>query len=212
MSEQTLPCGADADDVLEQVADGRADIFTEHQRGCPHCQAALAEFTALWAPVRALAEEAPIAPPRLVEAVMRSIRQQVRDIWYTLELNDGGAIRIAARVVAVVARDAARRVPDVRVALGRSTQSRMSALVEAATLRHRHPHSAIGVLGRTAVVDLAVAVSFGVSITATARQVQQAVSAELRGAVGLRSVVVNVTVDDVVVNVTVDDVVVDSVP
>ena len=47
----TLPCGADVDALLEQVADGHGADRDAHQRDCVHCQAALAEFAALWAPV-----------------------------------------------------------------------------------------------------------------------------------------------------------------
>ncbi len=43
----TLPCGAEIDPLLEQVADGRADNRDAHQRDCVHCQAAITEFTAL---------------------------------------------------------------------------------------------------------------------------------------------------------------------
>src|ERR1700753_1671328 len=50
--------------------------------------------------------------------------------------------------------------PGVRVALGRSTHSTLAARAERATAAHRHPHAAVGVLGQTAVVDLAVAVSW----------------------------------------------------
>lgn len=67
-----------------------------------------------------------------------------------------------------------------------------------ATLRHRYPHAAVGVLGRTAVVDLAIAVQFGDPLDAVAREVQQRAIAELRAKVGLRDVAVNVTVDDVI--------------
>jgi uncharacterized alkaline shock family protein YloU len=55
----------------------------------------------------------------------------------------------------------------------------------------------VGVLGRTAVVDLAVAVSYGDSAHAVAREIQQHVIAALRDRVGLQTVVVNVTVDDI---------------
>lgn len=50
-----LACGADADDLLAQVADGRAGERSPHQRQCPHCQAALAEYDRLWSPVREMA-------------------------------------------------------------------------------------------------------------------------------------------------------------
>jgi uncharacterized alkaline shock family protein YloU len=193
-----LACGADVDELLEQAADGHAGQLTAHQRDCPHCQAALGEFSRVWEPVRSLAAE-PIALPAAVRSVVASqIRKLTADVWYTLELADGGAIRIAARVVARIARDAARQVPGVRVVFGRTTQGRIAGLVEAATLRHRHPHAAVGVLGRTAVVDLAVAAEYGQELNAIARAVQHRAITELRRNAGLKDISVNVTIDDVI--------------
>jgi uncharacterized alkaline shock family protein YloU len=197
LAQHDLACGSSVDDLLEQVADGRVDTHTEHQRQCLHCRAALAEFSRVWAPVHDAAATPPPTPAELGGAVLNQIRRLVQDIWYTLEVTDGGQIQIAARIVATLARDAARRVPGVRVALGRSTGGTLSRMVERATLGHRHPHAAVGVLGRTAVVDLAVAVTYGDQIDAVARSVQATVIRELREHVGLERVTVNVTVDDV---------------
>jgi uncharacterized alkaline shock family protein YloU len=193
----TLACGAEVDPLLEQVADGHAADLDAHQRECVHCQAAIVEFTALWAPVAETAARPVPAPPGLTAAVMSQIRVLVRDVWYTLQTTDLGVIRIAARIVATLARDAARMVPGVRVALGRSTHSKVAALAERATLEHHHPHAAVGVLGRTAVVDLAVAVSHGEPVPEVARHIQRQVIATLRDEIGLQTVVVNVAVDDV---------------
>ena len=55
----------------------------------------------------------------------------------------------------------------------------------------------MGVLGRTAVVDLAVAVTYGDPVHEVARDIQQHVIATLRDQIGLQTVAVNVTVDDV---------------
>jgi uncharacterized alkaline shock family protein YloU len=192
-----LPCGADVDLLLEQVADGRGTDWDAHQAECVHCQAALSEFAALWTPVTQLAA-APVAPPPgLVTAVMSQIRTLIRDIWYTLEITETGAIRIAARIVATLARDSARLIPGVRVALGRSTQGRIAALAEKATFGHHHPHAAVGVLGRTAVVDLAVAVSYEYPVHDVARNIQRQVTAALQDQIGLQDVTVNVIVDDI---------------
>lgn len=195
---ETLPCGENLDDILAQAADGHADQRTAHQRSCPHCQAALREFTQLWQPISDAAAEPLTVPAALKAAVTAQIRRLVADVWYTLQITDGGTVRVAARVVATIARDTARKVPGVRVALGRSTESKLAALVEEATLRHRHPQAAVGVLGRTAVVDLALAVTYGEPVDAIARQVQQNVIAELRTKIGLHDVAVNITVDDVI--------------
>jgi uncharacterized alkaline shock family protein YloU len=192
-----LACGADVDELLEQAADGHAIQLTGHQRHCLHCQAALQQFSRIWAPVRSLAAQRVAVPTALKTAVASQIRRLVADVWYTLQLSDSGAIRIAARVVARIARDAARDVPGVRVAFGRSTQSTTADRARRATLRHRHPHAAVGVLGGTAVVDLAIAVQYGDPLDVVAREVQQRAIAELRSTVGLQDVTVNVTVDDV---------------
>jgi uncharacterized alkaline shock family protein YloU len=193
----TLPCGADIDHLLEQVAAGRAADRDAHQRDCVHCQAALGELASLWSPVSEVAATPVPAPPGLVAAVMSQIRILARDVWYTLEITEIGVVRIAARIVAALARDCARTIPGVRVALGRSTQGRLAALAEKATFGHRHPHAAVGVLGRTAVVDLAVAVSYDQPVHEVARNIQRHVIATLRDQAGLQSVTVNVTVDDI---------------
>jgi uncharacterized alkaline shock family protein YloU len=193
----SLPCGADVDLLLEQAAAGRAADWDAHQRLCVHCQAALGEFTAAWEPVAELAAAPVFAPPGLVTAVMRQVRRLVNDIWYTLEVTEIGTVRVAARIVAALARDSARMVPGVRIALGRSTQGKLAALAEKATFGHRHPHAAVGVLGRTAVVDLAVAIGYGDQAQQVAREIQHRVTATLRDQVGLRDVTVNVTIDDV---------------
>lgn len=197
LSAAALPCGADVDLLLEQAAVGRGHDLDVHQRECVHCQAALGEFTALWEPVSELAAAPVPIPPGLAATVMSQIRALVRDVWYTLEITDIGVVRIAARIVATLARDSARMIPGVRVALGRSTEGKTAALTEKATFGHRHPNAAVGVLGRTAVVDLAVAVTYRDPVHEVARDIQRHVTAILRDQVGLRNVTVNVTVDDI---------------
>jgi uncharacterized alkaline shock family protein YloU len=192
-----LACGAAIDELLEQAADGHAGQLTSHQRHCPHCQAALPEFSRLWEPVRSLAAEHIAVPATLKTAVASQIRKLIADVWYTLQLSDSGAIRIAARVIATIAREAAGTVPGVRAAFGRSTHSAPARPAGKATPR-RHPHAAAGVLGRTAVVDLAIAAHYGSRLDAIARQVQQRAIADLRAKTGLHDVTVNVTIDDVI--------------
>ena len=194
----TLPCGADVDVLLEQAAQARGADWDAHQRHCVHCQAALREFSFLWGPVAELAAAPVSAPAGLVAAVMSQARRLVSDVWYTLEVTEVGAVRIAARIVAALARDSARVIPGVRVAFGRSTHGEVPALAEKATFGHQHPYAAVGVLGRTAVVDLAVAIGYGDPAHQIAREIQRHVTATLRDQIGLRDVTVNVTIDDVV--------------
>ncbi|MEO7262625.1 MAG: Asp23/Gls24 family envelope stress response protein [Jatrophihabitantaceae bacterium] len=198
-ASQRLACDAGVDELLEQVADGGADRLDSHQRDCAHCRAAIAEFRVLWEPVQKYARQPVSLPRRLRASVLKQVDRLTHDVWHTLQLTEDGTILVAARVLAAVARDTAGRVPGVRVALGRSTESRIAQLVARATAGHRHPHAAVGVLGRTAVVDLALAVSYGEPVHDVAREVQRRVIAELKENMGLQSVTVNVTVDDVVV-------------
>jgi uncharacterized alkaline shock family protein YloU len=198
LDDASLPCGADVDLLLEQAAQGRGADRDAHQHLCVHCQAALGEFTVLWGPVAELAAAPVSAPPALAAAVMSQVRHLVHDTWYTLETTEIGAVRVAARIVAALARDTAQMVPGVRVALGRSTHGKVAALAEKATFGHRQPNSAVGVLGRTAVVDLAIAIGYDDPAPRVAREIQRHVRAALRDQIGLRDVTVNVTIDDVV--------------
>jgi uncharacterized alkaline shock family protein YloU len=193
----SLACGADVDTLLEQVADGHAGQLTDHQRDCVHCWAAIGELNALWSPVRELAAAPVPPPPGLVTAVIGRIRTLVRDVGYTLEMTDGGAIRIAGRIVAALARDSASRVPGVRLALGRATNGPLGALAQAAMPADRRAGTAAGVLGRTAAVDLTIAVNYDRPVHHVARDIQKQVAAALRNDLGLRAATVNVIIDDI---------------
>jgi uncharacterized alkaline shock family protein YloU len=192
----SLACGADVDTLLEQVADGHARQLTDHQRDCVHCRAAIGELDALWSPVRELAAAPVPSPPGLATAVIGRIRRLARDVGYTLEMTDGGAIRIAARIVAALARDSASRVPGVRLALGRTTHGPVSALAQDIMPADRRADTA-GVLGRTAAVDLTVAVNYDRPVHHVARDIQKQVAAALRNDLGLRAATVNVVIADI---------------
>lgn len=198
LSRESLACGRSVDDVLEQATEGRGAELDEHQSTCPHCQAALREFKALWNPVTEYAERPVTLPPDFATRVMDRVHLLVRDVWYTMNVTDLGAVRVAARIVGRIARDAARSVPGVRAVLGRTTHGRMVDLVERATRGHLHPHSAVGVLGQTAAVDLAIAVRYGDPVHEVAEEVQRRVNQRLREAITMQAIVVNVTVDDVI--------------
>ncbi len=193
-----LACGCDVDKVIGQAADGQAGDLTEHQRTCLSCQAALEEFSRLWEPVRRLAAEPVVMPSGIKAAVALQIGKLVSDVWYTVRLADAGALRIAARAVAKIARNAASSTPGVEVAFGRSTHRAIAGRAGKATLRHHHPQAAIGVPGGTAVIDLAIAVRYGRQLDAVARDVQHRAIAVLRAKTGLSDISVNVTIDDII--------------
>lgn len=194
-----LPCGAAVAGLFEQVAEGRQDQLSAHQASCPHCRAALAELSELWAPVRALAAERVSAPAGLITAIMSRVRELARELWYAVLPDDRGSTRIAARVIGAIARRSAGGVPGVRVALGRSTEPAQVRAARRATEQHAYPGTAVGVAGGQLVVDLALAVAYDLPIPQIAGRVQRAVIAEIRALTGVPDIEVNVTVDDVIV-------------
>ena len=179
-----LACGADADAVLAQVADGEGDRRTEHQQQCPHCQSALAEYTRLWSAVDALSAMPVRAPDGVIDAVLRSIRTTSADPWRgRLPDADGGATRIAGHVVAVTARLTTDQVPGVRAALSRHTGADDSVRV--------------GVTGGSAALEITLAVDYGPDLHALADRVRDAVADAVRTLTGLEPVEITIVVDDV---------------
>ena len=192
---ERLPCGHPVADLLAQVADDQAPRDLGHQRGCPHCRAALAELQELWAPVQALAAERVRAPDDLLHAVMAGVRELSRNPWHAVLTDPGGDTRIAARVVGVVARLAAETVPQVTQALGRGRTRTPTGAPGAGPAAAADP--TVGVAGAHVVVDLDIAVEAGAHIPQVAQQVRQQVADHLLALTGLSTTEVNITVVDV---------------
>jgi uncharacterized alkaline shock family protein YloU len=181
-----LPCGADVDDLINQVADGDAAHRTPHQDGCPHCQAALAEYQRLWAPVQDLTEQHVAVPDGILDHVIRAIRTAGEQAGYGLLRTPLGLTRIADRVVAVTARISAERVAGVRAALA-----------------HEHPPSreqpeaVAGVQGGSAAIRITLAVTYGHDLVALADRIRATVAARIRTVTGLEPVEITIIIDDV---------------
>lgn len=117
-----LPCGADLGILVDQVAENLSPRDPEHEAGCEHCQAALAELGPLWEQVRELAREDVEVPPALLATVMRAVRAErignggatlplraviPQLVNHALLLGERGTLKIADSVVAlIVAREA----------------------------------------------------------------------------------------------------------
>lgn len=194
---EQMPCGADFDDLLEQIASGKGHDLTAHQRECTHCRAALAEIEQLWGPVAALAAERLEPPTDLVAKVMSLIRELAQEIWHVVLTGDRGVTRIAARVIAAIARRAAARAPGVRVVLGRSSRANIVADTVKATQQHQQPGSAVGIAGQRAVIDLAVVTDYDTRIPDVAANIRSLVIGELNELAGFDEVRVDIFVDDV---------------
>ena len=163
-----------------------------------HCQAALQEFSRVWAPVRSLAAEQ-VAVPAALKTRRRQPDPQARRRRLVHPPAQRRRSHPHRRPRSSHHRTRSRpQRPRRPGRLRPQHRSTAATPAERATLRHRHPQAAAGVLGRTAVVDLAIAAHYGSRLDAIAREVQQRAIAELRAKAGLQDVTVNVTVDDVI--------------
>jgi uncharacterized alkaline shock family protein YloU len=180
-SDSRLRCGQDIDDLLAQVSEGQPPTDPEHQRSCPHCRAALAELESLWRPIRALADEEVRAPAEILDQVMAQVRELLRQGWYAVIPSPEGDTRIAARVIAAVARLAAEQVPGVSLALGGG----------------RATETDVGVAGPHVVVDVDVMVEMGTPIPTTSHALRRQIAEDIAAHTGLRAAEVNIAVIDV---------------
>jgi uncharacterized alkaline shock family protein YloU len=185
-----LPCGVPVDDLLSQVADSTAPRDPEHQRTCRHCRATLAELTALWGPMHDLARQDVRAPEKLLDTVMARVRELPRSTWHAILPSDhdgeggGGQTRVAARVVAAVARLAAQSVPHVTLAVGGG--------------RTTHPSGTdVAVAGSHVVIDVQLVVDHGTRIHEIARQVRAQITRHITAHTGLTAAEVNINITDV---------------
>lgn len=123
--DAVLPCGTALGSLMEAVADG-ADPGS-HARTCPHCQAALARLTRGWGAVRAVADTPLPPPPGLATRVLNRL-STVRGgpEGYVVLPGERGSLRVATRVVAALAQQAASTVADVIVVGGDATPDRVT--------------------------------------------------------------------------------------
>lgn len=83
-----LPCGAQLDELIAQVADD-VDGDTAHQGDCEHCEYALTTLHELWEAVDELAHEQVQAPSSIDRVVLRRVR---RDLFVNEALHVFGGI------------------------------------------------------------------------------------------------------------------------
>lgn len=202
----SLTCGRSVDLLLEQVAGGRAGERDTHQQGCPHCQAALAEYDRLWSPLRELAAETVTAPEGFIDSALQRIRGAVeRPDYGTITSDTGrGVTRIAARVVVVAARQSAQGVPGVRVALGTHLDPARSPSAGGdpgpAGRAARDPAGAAvdaGVAGSSTAIQITLAADYGTDLRALGDRVREAVVGRVRELTDLDPVQVTIIIDDV---------------
>lgn len=199
-SPERLPCGRPADDLLAQVADGHGSRRDDHQSGCTHCRAALAEYSRLWAPVHELSSEQVATPEGFLEAALQQIRGSVEHTYYGVLSSPAGLTRVSARVVMITARETAQNVHGVRVALGRHVAAALANPAGsdgAAAAGGTPPEVDVGVAGRSTAIEITLAADYGSDLPQLAERVRDAVVSSVRLLTGLEPVHVSVVIDDV---------------
>lgn len=196
---ERLRCGRSVEDTLGQVADGRGAERDDHQRSCPHCQAALAEYDRLWAPVRAVAAQRVTAPDSILEAAMARIRGAVEHVDYGVVASSRGLTRISARVVVVAARETAQGVAGVRVALSKHITAAAGTreVRPVTTPRRDGAEVTAGVAGRSTAIEITLAADYGLDLIELGERVRREVTARVRALTDLEPVEVTVIIDDV---------------
>lgn len=189
-----LVCGRPVEDIVTQVAEGNAADRDPHQERCPHCQAALAEYDRLWAPMREVVAQKISAPDSIFESALRRIRGAVEHTDYGVLDSGRGLTRIAGRVLVVLARETAQGVPGVRVALSKHIAGRAGA--DDTGQSHRAEVTA-GVAGRSTAIEITLAADYGLDLHELAERVRREVTARVRGLTDLEPVQVTVIIDDI---------------
>jgi uncharacterized alkaline shock family protein YloU len=200
-----LPCGVPLDNLLRQVAEGIAASDAAHQEACPHCRAALAELAEFWAPVHRMAGEDVRAPASLTSTIMERVRPMATHGWHAVLTGTPGVTRIAAWVVAVIARRAAAGVPGVGSVRGQVTPPPVSVRSVSAEVVRGGPSSSqraaaagVGTAGRRVVIRVDVTADPGISLPTLAHEIRRRVTAEVTTMTGLSVEAVDVLVSDLV--------------
>lgn len=199
-STQVLPCGAELEPLLEQIADGRADQRTGHQRGCRYCGAAIDEGERLWGPVRELAAERIEVPERVIASILRKVQRLINAGWVTLTRSTRGLTRVSGWVVAAIAEIAAddtQGVHRVGTSLGR-----VAEFLRTADPRGTHERTASGgaayeVGEQRASVDIDLVTRHGTNIPSTADEIRRRVIDDVHRLTGLDVIEVNLDIRDI---------------
>ncbi len=170
---ERLPCGARLAELIEQVTEDLEPRDPAHQSICPYCLPALERVREAWRQVRGLADEPVLVPGDLARRVIARIRTQLGSVG--LPDQERGRTRVGNRVIARLAREAARSVSDVSFA---------SAVADD------------GPEGEPVTVRVRLVVAYGPTLAPVAEAVRMRVSEALMRVAGVESARVLISVED----------------
>ena len=160
-----LACGRDAATVWDRVATGLAP--DEHERGCPHCAAAIADARGLSGVVYRMAAEPVEPPPSVLDRVMQAVRTDFRQRDLLALDSPLGRARLSRPAAAAVLRHVVDRMAGMRVRSCRIEQPAGDAVPTGAE------------------VSITVAARFGVDLASVTARVRQMVIAAGEQALGV---------------------------
>jgi uncharacterized alkaline shock family protein YloU len=114
---EQLPCGAELEPLIVQVADNQPPADPAHQADCPYCQSALRTVRQGWQDLQVLAHQPVSIPSALTAQVMARVRALARQVTDFILLGDPrGKTRISHALVGTVIQRVASTVPGVAFA------------------------------------------------------------------------------------------------
>jgi uncharacterized alkaline shock family protein YloU len=116
---ETLPCGADPEQLVEYAAEGAEAPAGSHEAGCAYCQTALREFAELWRPVRQWSERDMTVPRRFVITVMSRVRRIVESPRHSVSASGRGVTMVTSWALGLIAATATEDTPGVTAITGR---------------------------------------------------------------------------------------------
>lgn len=202
-----LRCGTRVAALVDQVAEGVPPDDPTHQARCPHCRAALRELEQLWDRVREAAREDVQPPRRLIDDVVRRVRQELRALGQLVPLETvvprlvrhallggpRGMTRIADSVVARIVAN------TVRATRGVHALSVEGPGTSGGEVPGRLPPRGveIEVSGHSLTVQVRLVVAYGRSIPAVTAEVRRRVMLRIEALTGLEATKIDIAVDDV---------------
>jgi hypothetical protein len=115
-----LPCGADLEQLVAQIADTEPPANPAHQARCPYCQATLRRLRDTWEDIHTLATQPVPIPPTLTAQIMARARVLAHHASDSILLgHPRGETRISHALVGRVIQRVALGVPGVIFASAR---------------------------------------------------------------------------------------------
>ena len=174
-----LPCGADLEQLVTQVADTEPPTNAAHQARCPYCQATLRRLRDAWQDLHTLATQPVPIPPTLTAQIMTRVRILARRATDSILLgHPRGETRISHAVVGRVIGRVALTVPGVIFASARP-------------IAHQPPDP------RRLSVTIRLVVAYGPAIEALVQAVREIIDRHVPTLTGAQLTQIDIAIEDI---------------